>query len=84
MARRKKPHGGRKLTPERPEKLIAVFRKIGFEVARQSGSHIILVNPEKPLPLAIPKHGGHKVQPEIIKDLLKSAGLTRKEYFELL
>ncbi len=84
MVRRKKPHGGRKIAPEKAERLIAVFRKVGYEVIRQRGSHLIMAHPDRNLTLAIPVHRGRMVQPEIIRELLKNAELSRKEYFDLL
>jgi len=84
MVRRKKGTGGRKISPLRPKELIAVFLKVGYEISGQSGSHVIMRHPSRALTLAIPVHGGMNVHPEIIQKLLKKAGLSGEDYFDLL
>jgi predicted RNA binding protein YcfA (HicA-like mRNA interferase family) len=84
MTRRKKHHGGKKLGPEKPERIIAAFKKAGYVLTRQSGSHVIMTHPNNPLPLTIPMHKGQEVQPEIISNLLRIARLSREEFFKLL
>ena len=83
MVRKKKPDGGRKIAPQKPEKLIKLFQGLGYEIRRQSGSHVVLIHDKQPLPITIPKHSGD-VQPEIIQGLIKRAGISRSKYFKLL
>jgi predicted RNA binding protein YcfA (HicA-like mRNA interferase family) len=84
VARRKKKHGGRKISPEKPGKLIRLFEKLGYVMVRQCGSHVTLAHPDNDLPISIPVHGAGDIDPEIIQKLLKRAGISRDKYFELL
>ena len=70
------------LKPIPYRKLAAVFMKEGFTFARQTGDHLIYTRPGIKRPLVIPMYSAVPVF--IIKNLLRSAGLTRERYFELL
>jgi predicted RNA binding protein YcfA (HicA-like mRNA interferase family) len=58
----------------RPREVVRAFEKLGWEVARQKGSHIILTKPGHIATLSIPNH------PEVARGTLRSliarAGLT--------
>ena len=54
--------------------------KVGFKVARQKGSHIILVKAEYIVP--IPKHG--EIKRGLLQEIIAEAGLTREEFLKLL
>jgi predicted RNA binding protein YcfA (HicA-like mRNA interferase family) len=71
-----------RLTPVHYQSLIRVFRKAGFSVDRQESSHIMMIKNGIPRPLVIPTYT--EVQISIIKGLLRSAGMSREEYFRLL
>jgi len=83
MIRKKKPSGGKKLSTEKPARLIKLFQKKGWGIDRQTGSHVVMVHDENPMLLVIPVHS-NEIQPELIQSLLKQAGISREEYFELL
>ena len=55
-----------------------VFEKLGWQVARQSGSHIILVKEGHPATLSIPNH--REVAKGTLRSLIRSAGLTVHEF----
>jgi predicted RNA binding protein YcfA (HicA-like mRNA interferase family) len=67
-----------------PREIIRAFCKIGYEVARQKGSHVRLKHPRDPRrrPLSIPNH--HIVKPGLLSKAIKQAGLTVDEFIELL
>jgi predicted RNA binding protein YcfA (HicA-like mRNA interferase family) len=62
--------------------LVAVFERDGFTFDRQRGDHLIYIKPGVMRPLVIPTY--HEVPVFIIKNLLRSAGMSRDRYFELL
>jgi predicted RNA binding protein YcfA (HicA-like mRNA interferase family) len=59
-----------------------VFLRAGFHFARQEGSHRSYVKPGIPRPIVIPVYD--EVPVSIIRTNLKTAGISRQEYFRLL
>jgi len=51
----------------------------GFRVARQKGSHIILVKDD--IVVSVPKHG--EIKRGLLLEIISEAGLTKEEFFEL-
>ncbi len=62
--------------------LVAVFEKDGFVFSRQHGDHLAYTKLGVKRPLVIPKY--RSVPTFIIKNLLRSAGMSRERYFEFL
>ena len=62
--------------------LVAVFGQDGFIFDRQRGDHVIYTKPGVIRPLVIPAY--HEVPVFIIKNLLRTAGMSRKRYFDLV
>ncbi|HEB73376.1 MAG TPA: type II toxin-antitoxin system HicA family toxin [Nitrospirae bacterium] len=71
-----------RITPIHWKKLVCVFKKAGFKFERQEGSHMIYSKPGIPRPVVIPKY--NEIDVGLIKKNLKSACMTRDEYFSLL
>jgi predicted RNA binding protein YcfA (HicA-like mRNA interferase family) len=71
-----------KLTPVHYKVLVKVFKKAGFVIARQESSHIVMEKPGHDRPLVIPCYSDVGVP--IISGLLRSAKMSRTEYFGLL
>jgi predicted RNA binding protein YcfA (HicA-like mRNA interferase family) len=71
-----------RLTPQNYRILISVFSKIGYSVDRQEGSHVIMTKPGTARPLVIPARA--EVPVFVIKNLLRSSGMNREEYFAFL
>jgi predicted RNA binding protein YcfA (HicA-like mRNA interferase family) len=59
-----------------------VFLSAGFRFARQQGSHRSYTKPGLSRPIVIPTYD--EVPVSIIRNSLKTAGITREEYFVLL
>jgi predicted RNA binding protein YcfA (HicA-like mRNA interferase family) len=59
-----------------------VFLNQGFKFARQEGSHRSYVKPGISRPVVIPTYD--EVPVSIIKNNLKTAGISREEFLELL
>jgi predicted RNA binding protein YcfA (HicA-like mRNA interferase family) len=70
------------LRPVHYSTLIAVFEKEGFTFNRQRGDHLIYTKPGVARPLVIPVYS--QVPVFIIKNLLRSAGISRERYLEVL
>ncbi|MGB8658352.1 MAG: type II toxin-antitoxin system HicA family toxin [Candidatus Zixiibacteriota bacterium] len=66
----------------RPREVVKTFEKLGWEVARQRGSHIILTKVGHIATLSVPDH------PELARGTLRSliarAGISVDEFLEAL
>jgi predicted RNA binding protein YcfA (HicA-like mRNA interferase family) len=71
-----------KFTPENWRTLEAIFMAAGFRFARQEGSHRSYLKPGIARPVVIPTY--KEVPVFIIRNNLKTAGLSRDDYFALL
>lgn len=70
------------LHPIHYKTLVAIFEKEGFVLDRQHGDHLILTKAGASRPLVIPAY--HAVPVFIIKNLLRTAAMSRERYFEIL
>jgi len=59
--------------------LLKVLREAGFRVARQRGSHIVLVKDDTVVP--IPRHD--QIKRGTLQAIIAEAGLTREEFIAL-
>ncbi len=71
-----------KLVPINWRALEAVFLRAGFEFKRQQGSHRSYVKAGVLRPVVIPTYP--EVPVFIIRNNLRTAGITREDYFKLL
>ncbi|MCD6206440.1 MAG: type II toxin-antitoxin system HicA family toxin [Methanosarcinales archaeon] len=71
---------GNRLLPVSGKQMVKVFRKIGFQVERQRGSHIVMSRDD--IVLVIPDH--KMVAKGTERELIKDAGLTVGEFNILL
>jgi len=64
--------------------VIKILKKAGWTPARQKGSHIILVKhtPEGKKGVVVPNH--REVDVGTLSEIIRQAGLTRKEFLELV
>lgn len=62
--------------------VVKVFGRLGWHVARQSGSHIILVKAGHTATLSVPNH--REVAKGTLRALIRVAGLTVEEFAALL
>ncbi len=63
--------------------ICSVLEKLGFSIARQSGSHIIYKNSEGKR-ATVPFHGAKTLHPKILKSILKDTGLSIEDLEKLL
>ena len=62
---------------------IRVLERVGFLLARQSGSHKIYKNKEGKR-VTVPYHSGRTLHPKVLQNILRDANLTVKRFKELL
>ena len=65
----------------RPREVVKTFEKIGWEVARQRSSHIILTKEGHIATLSIPNH---RVARGTLRSLIARAEITVEEFLEAL
>jgi len=71
-----------RITPVHWRNLERVFLAAGFRFVRQEGSHRSYVKPGIARPIVIPTYD--QVPVSIIRNNLKTAGISRDDYFRLL
>ena len=59
-----------------------VFEEYGCSYKRKKGSHHILIYPNAKRAIVIPEYS--EIDVDIIKNNMRTVGMTRDEYFELL
>lgn len=62
--------------------VVKIFEKLGWEVARQKGSHIIMIKENEMVTLSIPNH--KEIAKGTLRSLIRSAGLTISEFEKYL
>jgi predicted RNA binding protein YcfA (HicA-like mRNA interferase family) len=66
----------------RPREVVRAFQKLGWEEARQRGSHIILTKSGHVASLSIPNHP--QVARGTLRALIAKAGLSMEEFLAAL
>ncbi|MBI5789677.1 MAG: type II toxin-antitoxin system HicA family toxin [Candidatus Schekmanbacteria bacterium] len=57
------------------------FKKAGWTVVRQKGSHVMLTKPDYQWTLSVPSHA--ELGPGLLHKLIRQAGLTIEEFNKL-
>jgi predicted RNA binding protein YcfA (HicA-like mRNA interferase family) len=63
--------------------IIAVLEKVGFSLARQSGSHMIFKNASGKR-ATVPFHSSKTLHPKVLKSILRDADLSIEDLEKLL
>jgi len=71
-----------KLRPLSYQVLARLFEADGFRLVREADGHMVLAKPGVHRPIVIPKYSAVPVF--IIKNSLRTAGMSRERFFELL
>jgi predicted RNA binding protein YcfA (HicA-like mRNA interferase family) len=71
-----------RITPVHYRKLVRLLQREGFELARERGDHMVFSKPNVARPVVVPRYDPLPVF--IIKNILRTAGISRERYFELL
>jgi len=64
------------------EEAVRAFERAGWNVARQRGSHVVLIRPGSIYTLSIPLH--QALEPDLLRDQIRKAGLSVEEFIALL
>lgn len=65
------------------QEIVKALKKLGYEIDHQTGSHMILRQNKEPFRrLTVPNH--KEVAVGTLRAIIRQAGLTREEFFELL
>ncbi len=60
--------------------VVQIFVALGWEIARQRGSHIILAKAGHPATLSVPDH--REIARGTLRTLIRRAGLTPEQFLE--
>ena len=71
-----------RLTPVDWKTLLTIFQMFGCEYRRKEGSHHVLTYPGAKRAVVIPEYD--EIDIEIIKNNMRTVGMTREQYFDLL
>lgn len=74
---------GQKLPRVTAREMIRVVTRLGFVLARQSGSHQIYKNAEGKR-ITIPVHAKRTLHPKIVKSILKDAGVAVEDFRKMM
>jgi predicted RNA binding protein YcfA (HicA-like mRNA interferase family) len=61
---------------------VKALRKVGFVLARQRGSHMVLYRDEPPAQVTVPDH--RELDRGTLRSIIRQAGLTVEEFTALL
>jgi predicted RNA binding protein YcfA (HicA-like mRNA interferase family) len=73
-----------KLANLKPREVVRALERAGWSVHETSGSHVQLKHPDKAGRVTIPCHERFDLPKHIVKSIIRQAGLTNAEFFELL
>ena len=68
----------------RSKEIIRALKKVGFVEDRQKGSHLVLINPKTRARTVIPVHPGKTIKRPLLRGIIDDAGLSVKEFLDLL
>ncbi len=71
-----------RITPVHWKTLECIFQKDGFVFDREESSHKIYTKPGCLRPIVIPTYS--EIDDDIVRGLMRTAGMTRDKYFEYL
>lgn len=65
-----------------PLRLVRALKRLGWAESRQAGSHLILVKSGK-APLPVPVHKGRTMKEGTVRSILRTAGVSEEELFDV-
>lgn len=63
---------------------VRIFKRAGWKIARQKGSHIILMKENNWTTLSVPVHSSQILPRGTLRGLIRDAGMTVTEFAELM
>jgi predicted RNA binding protein YcfA (HicA-like mRNA interferase family) len=73
-----------KLASLKPREVIRALERGGWFIHETSGSHAQMKHPTKPGRVTVPCHDRFDLPKHIVKSIIRQAGLTNQEFFDLL
>lgn len=70
-----------KLSNISAKKALKAFKKIGYRIDHQTGSHMILYHPERQT-LSLPNH--KELAPGLLRGVIRTSGLTVDEFLSII
>ena len=67
----------------KPDRVVKAFERAGWQIARQTGSHLILSKQGCPSILSVPVHKGKPIKQGLLRRLIENAGLSIEEFLAL-
>lgn len=67
----------------KPRDVVRALKTVGFEEQRQTGSHLIMIHRAKRRIIPVPVHA-REMKRGLLTSIIKQAGLTQKEFIDLL
>ncbi len=64
--------------------VVKALRRAGYEVLRQRGSHVILINRQTKQTIPVPVHGSKDMPTGTLRGIIADAGLSVAEFRRLL
>lgn len=58
------------------------MKRLGWSEDRQTGSHAVLTKPGRN-PITVPVHKGRNLKEGTVRSILKSAGVSEEEFFDV-
>jgi predicted RNA binding protein YcfA (HicA-like mRNA interferase family) len=71
------------LKPQPTKKIIKTLAKLGFNIVRKRGSHVVLKHADGRLTV-IPVHAGEYIGRGLLNKIIKDTGLSKEEFIKLL
>jgi len=71
-----------RIAPVPYRKIVRILEREGFTLARERGDHLVFTKPGILRPVVVPRYDPLPVF--IIKNVLRTARISRERYFELL
>lgn len=66
----------------KPKDVISILQKLGFIRKRQSGSHVLMYNPETKVSIPVPLHT-KDIKRGLLLDIVKQANVKEEEFIRL-
>jgi len=73
-----------KLANIKPRELVRALQGAGFEIHETTGSHVHLKHPARAGRVTVPYHERFDLPKHIVKSVIRQAGLTNEQFFDLL
>ncbi len=71
------------LKPQSAKTVIKVLSRLGFQIARKKGSHVVLKHPDGRITV-VTVHAGEEIGTGLLSKIIKDTGLSKEEFMKIL